>query len=76
MHSILAWNVQNYDAPPLLVGRGFLPLAIAASRLQTLAIFPTHMFTIMRKKPRVYPLGAYSASNFLHLQYVPLLEIP
>jgi len=53
MHSILAWNVQNYDAPPLLVGRGFLPLAIAASRLQTLAIFPTHMFTIMRKTLKI-----------------------
>ena len=50
MHSILAWNVQNcvgfwgsapdpaggaYDAPPYpLVGRGFLPWAIAALRLR------------------------------------------
>src|SRR6218665_2529930 len=70
-----------YDTPPNpLVGRGFLPSAIACNFAPSaLAISPTPMFICEKLLdfllPRVHPLGTYSTSVF-HLQYVPLLKVP
>src|SRR6218665_2387444 len=68
-----------YDAPPdSLVGRGFLPSAIAASPPPGLPIPPPSSLYSKTEIPEAQssPPLAPTAPHFFHLQYVPLLEIP
>src|SRR6218665_2474673 len=65
-----------YDAPSNpLVGRGFLPSALAISQTHIYSLGLYAKSSTNFRLPRVHPSRAYSASIF-HLQYVPLLEIP
>src|SRR6218665_1206504 len=70
--------VSLSDAPPdPLVGRGFLPSAIAASRLRRLQFPPLACLYAKTEIPEAQssPPWRLQHLNFFHLQYVPLLEI-
>src|SRR6218665_4044212 len=66
------------DAPPdPLADRGFLPLAIAASRLRRLQFPPLACLYAKTEIPEAQsspPPWRLQHLNFFHIQYVPVLE--
>src|SRR6218665_1103276 len=71
-------NLRRSPRPPSgLVDRGFLPSAIAASRLSACNFSESHVSKNSKISacPESTP-PVPTAHRFFHLQYVPLLEIP
>src|SRR6218665_1710349 len=68
---------RAYDAPPEpLVGRGFLPSAIAAWGFQRLRFACLACLFAKHSKISACPESTPLAPRFFRLQYDPLLEIP